>query len=789
MANYNESTSEAFNVREFIQTAVSYKYVYIASFVVCLAAAFFINKFSPTVVEVSSIIGPVQDKRSSLLESNGLFRGGESFMESRNLQNDINSLISFSLVSSTLSKLNLEIGYFTEGKNFFRQVKQIYPTAPYTVVIDKSHIQPINARFNIEMLDENTFRLKAYQRDVQMYNYVDNQVVKKLRILEADTVCKFNETISNRYFKFSVSLNRDLYVASSKEEVRHFFEFYHLDYLSQQYLKKLVAQPVSLKSSLIKVSFQGKNQRLTIDFLNKYMQAYLDDNLVKKNNFAVSTINFIESQISEISDSLLKSESKLKDYRSANQVMDLSYQGRQALEQMTKIEGERTGLQAQERYYNYILDYFNKNQDIAGLAPPSAANVVDPILNQMIMDLLALNTQKSSISSNNAEKNLFIGQIENKIKIQKQAIIENVTNNLNTLNLNQNELNYRADKLSREISKLPRTELNMVSIQRKFNLSDNLYTFLLQKRSEAAITMASNYPDYEVLEPAREISSLIVSPKILFNWMIALFLAIVIPTTFVILKSFFNENITRTWDLEHLLGRPAISVIYSNPYKTESVVNELPGSTVAESFRNLRSSLFLKFKSEPLKVIMITSSQPQDGKSFISFNLSASIASVGYKTIILDCDLRRPTLHEKFRIDNNIGLSTYMIHQSTMEEIIQNTEINNLSFIPSGPILPGSAELIESGALDELINYLKTKYEYIIIDTTPAGLVADAALMMKYSSLNLLVCRNNHTKKDVFRDVLNMLSINRIKNFDVVFNDMSIKKSRYGRYNHYYKKA
>ncbi len=789
MANYNESTSEAFNVKEFIQTAISYKYVYIASFVVCLAAAFFINKFSPTVVEVSSIIGPVQDKRSSLLESNGLFRGGESFMESRNLQNDINSLISFSLVSSTLSKLNLEIGYFTEGKNFFRQVKQIYPTAPYTVVIDKSHIQPINARFNIELLDENTFRLKAYQRDVQMYNYVDNQVVKKLRILEADTVCKFNETISNRFFKFSVSLNRDLYVASSKEEVRHFFEFYHLDYLSQQYLKKLVAQPVSLKSSLIKVSFQGKNQRLTIDFLNKYLQAYLDDNLVKKNNFAVSTINFIESQISEISDSLLKSESKLKDYRSANQVMDLSYQGRQALEQMTKIEGERSGLQAQERYYNYILDYFNKNQDIAGLAPPSAANVVDPILNQMIMDLLALNTQKSSISSNNAEKNLFIGQIENKIKIQKQAIIENVTNNLNTLNLNQNELNYRADKLSREIAKLPRTELNMVSIQRKFNLSDNLYTFLLQKRSEAAITMASNYPDYEVLEPAREISSLIVSPKILFNWMIALFLAIVIPTTFVILKSFFNENITRTWDLEHLLGRPAISVIYSNPYKTESVVNELPGSTVAESFRNLRSSLFLKFKSEPLKVIMITSSQPQDGKSFISFNLSASIASVGYKTIILDCDLRRPTLHEKFRIDNNIGLSTYMIHQSTMEEIIQNTEINNLSFIPSGPILPGSAELIESGALDELINYLKTKYEYIIIDTTPAGLVADAALMMKYSSLNLLVCRNNHTKKDVFRDVLNMLSINRIKNFDVVFNDMSIKKSRYGRYNHYYKKA
>src|SRR5450759_2551137 len=135
------------------------------------------------------------------------------------------------------------------------------------------------------------------------------------------------------------------------------------------------------------------------------------------------------------------------------------------------------------------------------------------IRDRLIMDLLALNAQRSNILSNNAEKNLFLGQIENKIRLQKQAIIENVTNNLNTLNLTLNELNYRSEKVSREISKLPRTELNMVSMQRKFNLSDAIYTFLLQKRSESAITMASNYPDYEILEPARRISNIILSPR------------------------------------------------------------------------------------------------------------------------------------------------------------------------------------------------------------------------------------------------------------------------------------
>ena len=138
---------------------------------------------------------------------------------------------------------------------------------------------------------------------------------------------------------------------------------------------------------------------------------------------------------------------------------------------------------------------------MAGLAPPSAANVVDPIMNSLVLELLALNAERSTILSNNAEKNLFLGQIENKIKLQKQAIIENVKNNLNTLNLTQNELDYRESKLSGEISRLPRTELNMVSMQRQFNLTDQIYTFLLEKKAEAAIAMASNYPDYEILEP------------------------------------------------------------------------------------------------------------------------------------------------------------------------------------------------------------------------------------------------------------------------------------------------
>ncbi len=596
MSNQNDSQNEAFNIKEFILQAVSYKYFYLACFVICMAIAFLVNKFSPVVYEVNSIIGPVDDKRSSLLGTNDIFSGLGGLTEARNLENDINSLNSFSLVATTIKDMNLEVGYFTGNNNLFQKPGQVYLGTPYTVSIDKSHIQPINAKFHIYILDDQKYRLTASEDEISYYNYVDNAIVSEKNILEVDTICRFNETISAYNYKFSVSLNKSFYNPVASKEGDSYFEFYHLDFLTKAYLKRLKVEPVSIKSSLINVFFQGENRNLTIDFLNRYIQSYLDENLSKKNKIAVNTINFIDSQLSEISDSLSKSESELRDYRSSNQVTDLSYQGQQALEKMTQIENDRSMLKVQERYYNYIIDYFEKNQDMAGLAPPSAANVVDPIMNSLVLELLSLNAQRSTILSNNAEKNLFLGQIENKIKLQKQAILENVKNNLNTLNLTQNELDYRASKLQGEISRLPRTELSMVSMQRQFNLTDAIYTYLLEKRSEAAIAMASNYPDYEILEPARAVTASILSPRTMMNWLVALFMAVMIPTIFIILKNFFNEKISSVKDVENMINQPVMNLIYTNYYKTESVVKDYPGSSIAESFRNLRSSIFLKFR-------------------------------------------------------------------------------------------------------------------------------------------------------------------------------------------------
>ena len=782
-----EPDSSIAPIKYFILKVLSLKYFYLICVFLCFVAAFLYNTYSHPVYEANASISPIENKTSSLLSSNELFSGLESLQSLNSIENDINNLKSYELVHSTVTGMNLEVSYFTEKQIFFRQTKEIYGSSPFIVNIDKTHIQPIEVKIYITYLDDSSYRLTASQKKVSMYNYLDNDIVIKDIPFQIDTICTFNETLINSKFKFSVTLDKSRSFDKSKPENLYYFTFHHLDYLAKGYLGKMKVEKVSPLSSIISVRFTGKSRSKTITFINRFLNAYLEGNLAKKNQMAVSTVKFIDSQISEISDSLNMSESELRNYRSANQVMDLSFQGQRIYDQLSQIEAERANLQVQERYYNYVINYFKANQDMEGVVPPSAMNVNDPFISQLISELHSLNAQRSSITSGSStEKNIFLGQIDNKIRLQKQVIIENFTNNLNTLTLTLNELNYRENKLSRDISKLPRTEMNMVSMERKFSLDDAIYTYLLQKSFEAAISLASNYPDYEILEPAREITSKIISPKSTINYMLALFFAFLIPTMFIVIRDFFDDKIRSINDVEFLLHRSVLSVIYSNRQKSEAVVTEYPKSAISESFRNLRSSLFLKSDHEQSKVILITSSQPQDGKSFISFNLASSIASVGYKTILIDCDLRRPTLHTKIKEDNSYGLTNYMIKKASPDDIIRKSYIENLDFIAAGPIVPNPSELLESGVLDDLLSFLIARYKYIIIDTTPVGIVADATLMMKYASKILMIIRNNYTRKDIFNNVVSNLKTNKYNNYDIIFNDLNLHKSSYRHYSNYY---
>lgn len=794
MKKKNEPDSLGALIKQYIFKVYGLRYFYIGSFIFFISIAFLINKCSQKVYQINATVGPVQESRSAVLASNQMFNGLGSNNSGKNIEDAINSLNSFSLSLATIKDMNMEIGYFSERRGPFKRPTDLYLSSPFQVNIDKSHIQAIDTKFYVTFLNDSTFRLVAENKKAFLFNYIDNIITNRDVVLNIDTIAHFNKTISGKDFKFSISNNNKLSPEDINSKYAYFFRLFHPEELAKVYLGRLKIEPVSILASIINLQITGANLDKSISFLNSYINTFLEDNLNKKNMIAKSTVSFIDSQISEASDSLVKSESRLRNYRSTNQVMDLSFQGKAIYEQMAQIETDRNNLEIQIRYYNYVIKLFATNQDISGVVPPNSANITDPIMNKLITDLIALNAERASIiSKNKNEKNLFLAQIDNKIKAQKQVITENVTNNLNTLNLSLNELNYRADKLSKQISNLPKTELNMVGIQRKYNLNDAIYTFLLQKKSEAAIALASNYPDYELLEPAREITSKIIKPKVITNYLLFLFLGVLIPSAYLIIKDLLNNKISSIFDIEHLLDRTVFGIIYRNNKNEEAVVVESPKSAISESFRVVRSSIFLKLKSDKSKVILVTSSQPGDGKSFISFNLAASIASVGYKTIIVDLDLRRPILHLKFNNDNSAGVSNIMNKKEKKKEdynkiVMETTSIDSLSFLPAGPVLPNPSELIDLGVLDDLFLFLESKYDYIIIDTSPIGIVSDSIQLMKYATLVLVVSRVNSTEKDILSSALSSLESNKIDNYEVILNDLDIEKSPYSGYKNYYLK-
>lgn len=776
-------------IKDFFLKVYALKWLYALCFVLFVGLAFFFNRYSVKVYENNTTLTPVEDDRSSVLYSANYFQGLGGYSPGRPIENDITNIRSFSLVSATISSLSLEVGYFAEKEKLFRQKSDLYHQTPFYVSMDKSHVQPINAKFFIYMINDSVFRLTALEGKVDLYNYVDNAIVSSGHVLKVDTLCLFNKAIETGLFKFVVSFNRELSMSEIREKGPIYFVFHNLDYLAKQYLKILDVSPISPASSIINIKFRGENNSMVADFLNRFVEIYLNRSLDKKNQIAISTINFIDNQISNISDSLSIAESKLKTFKSVHQVTDLTLQGQRLYDQLSQIETTQSALKDQERFYTYILNYLRSNRDLSGFAPPSSASIADPIMNQLISELMSLNAQRASILSDKTEKSLFLSQIENKIKMQVSAITENVTNNLNTINLSLSELSYRHNKLSQEISNIPRTEMSMVGMQRKYTLGDEIYTYLLQKRSEAQITLASNSPDYELLEPARLVSSQIKKPREKINYLMAVFFALVLPTSLLIIRDFFKTTISTQHDAEVIAGQGVLCSIYSNTHKTEAVVAEFPESAIAESFRNLRSYLQIMLKEhDRAKVILITSSQPQDGKSFVSFNIASSIAAVGFKTLVMDVDLRRPTLSRKFKCDNSIGLTNLMADGKSLEDIKLKTFNEYLTFIPAGPMIPNPSELIEAGALDGVIETLKGQYDYIVLDTTPMGIVSEAITLMKYATQILVVARRDYTRKDIFAAAIENLKTHGIENYDIVFNDLNMKDSPYKQYNNYYRK-
>ncbi len=416
-------------------------------------------------------------------------------------------------------------------------------------------------------------------------------------------------------------------------------------------------------------------------------------------------------------------------------------------------------------------------------------NVVDPILTNLISQLITLNSERARLVKNITNtQNLYLADVNLNIDNIRKTIKENVSNTLNTLNVSLNEINYRISGLSAQISQMPKTELQLKGIERKFKLNDAIYTFLLQKRSEAQIARASSMPDYDIIDPARLSVTGLVSPKSKLNYIIAVLIGLFLPTSVILLRDFLNNKIIDAEEIESLTEFPILGKVFHSYRRTTMVVNDYPNSSVTESFRSIRTNYEFFSDGGRNQVLLVTSATSGEGKTFCSINLASVFALNGHRTVLLEFDLRRPKIHTEFGSSNIIGINSYLIDKAIIEDIIMPTPIENLDLVSAGPPAPNPAELINSEKTGEFIDRLKKMYDYIIIDSAPAGIIAETFILMKYSDINIFVARMNNTIKEAFANSLKAFENNKFTNVSILINDINIKREsyKYGYDNKYY---
>jgi capsular exopolysaccharide synthesis family protein len=532
--------------------------------------------------------------------------------------------------------------------------------------------------------------------------------------------------------------------------------------------------PIVKEASMVTLSVSGFVPEQEADYLNKLMEVYIRYGLDNKNQTADSTIKFINEQLAVILDSLNIAEEKLENFRLKNNFIDLSREGTLVQNRLEKFENEKTSFELQLQYYNYLSDYLDLKNAVGTIISPSVMGITDQVLLRLVVELSTLQKEREKFGFNIEGNQPALELMDRQIEEAREALRENVKNGINGLKLLIAESDRKISNIEVEINRLPSTERKLINIQRKFDLNNTVYTYLLEKLSESGIAKASNVSDNRIIDTASYFSSGLVKPKTRKNFVIAIMLGFILPMVIISLIDFFNDRVMDKSDIGKKTKVPVIGYISHSDSKTEIAVVEKPGSSLAESFRSVRTAIKYFVKENEVAVIAVSSTISSEGKTFISINLAAITAMLGKKVLLIGLDLRKPSINKVFEFENSPGMSTYLSGNCDYIEIIKKTQVDNLFYAPSGPIPPNPAELIETEQMKKFIERAKKEYDYIIIDTPPVAIVTDTLLLAPYIDVNLFIVRQRYTSRNTLDMIEQLNNHGELKNMAILINDISL---------------
>lgn len=749
--------------------------LYLVSLVTALVVAFAYVRYTERVYSVSTSV-LLRDETSKNNNLEGLFKDLGIATGKKNLENEIALLKSHKLILKAINRLNFNIFYYAEGNI---RTSEIYRKNPFSVQIDTIKEEFVGTPFYIQKLNDREYHLHtAYEKE-----FFDPQTHKfSLRSkdnLPSRSRLQFGVSYAFSGTRFTVDSRPEL-IEEYNPNTLFYFVFNLPDDLADAYGGRLNVKQVNKLSTILELSIRGKVVEKESDFLNSLVAVYTENILEEKNKVAGNTIKFIDQQLSEITVSLQEAEEELKYFRANNKIMDLSFAATNAFSKLDALESEKAQITVKRKYYDYLLNYIRSNDVMKDVVAPSSIGIDDPLLTSLIQQLSKLTSDKSVLSLSAKEKNPAWFILEDKINSIKKELIENIKGIIANSQIASDELQRRIAVLEKSVNELPDNERRLVNIQRKFNLSDNIYTYLLQKRAEAGIAMAANLPDCQVVEEASLRAASLVAPKKSVVFAIALFVGLLLPTLIALARIWLNDKIISREDLENNTEIPIVGMVGNNANVHNLVTITSPRGPVTEDFRSIKLNLPYMQPNRELKVIVVTSSVPGEGKTFCSVNLASVYAMSGKRTLVLFADLRRPRIDKELAINPDIGLSNVLIGKENLMEVVQESAVKNLFVLASGPTPPNPAELLGTQKMDEVIQVLRQHFDTIIIDTPPLGLVADSLLLIKHSDAICYIVRHNYTRKLFLRKINEMYEEHRIKNICIIINDIEGETVGYG---------
>lgn len=728
----------------------------IVSVVICLGLSLVYLKLAYPSYKVHASVLVQDDKKSTsfgeagLLEDFGLV--GKSTVD-----NEAEIFKSRALMEEVVKKLSLTVNYSVSGK--------LKTTELYT-------ISPVRLQF-LDSVHEN---IKA---PVQYAFQFDPKKITQFKLENAGKkyVGKLGDTLllpegsailhpGPGFAKWNASHTLNI-------QVRPF------DLVVQQYMSSLKVEIPNKQVSVIYLSLNNsipeKGEAILNDLIASYMQANVND----KNRIADSTMKFIADRLRLVTGELSGIEKDIQTFKTDNKLTDLAAQSTLLLQNTSEYAKQQTGLEVQLSVVSALEQFLQNNMNNSRVVPSSLV-MQDAGFISLVQRYNEMQLQRDKALMGLTLKHPVIETMDEQLRNLRIELLSSIASVKKGIEISVTELRKRTDSFENQVSKVPAKERTYLDFTRQQSIKQELYLFLLKKMEETAISKSATIANARIIDQAKA-NNLPISPKKGLILLSGLLAGLVIPFFISFGKDVFNNRIDSPETVAALTNAPVIGEIGHNDEGSHVVISMKSRRIISEQFRSLRTNIQFLLPGDHQKTILVTSSMSGEGKSFLSINLCATLALAGKKVILLELDLRKPKISENLQLEKK-GFSNYIISSGNnwRQWIQPSGTSDSFDVLSSGSLPPNPTELLMLPKTAELFRELKEEYDYIIIDTPPAGMVTDAEIMGTFADATFYIVRHRLTFKQQVTLIEKFFRKNSLPKINVVVNDIQFKKKPYG---------